>query len=228
MAASVVQSNSGFATTTTPTVVLGVAPTAGNTLVAVVGSDTTHGVPTAGAGKSYTQRLGQVAQQGFYVWTRLVVAGDSATTTFAPTSASPSAMVVAEIAGTFDKTGTGFTITGSNAASVPPTGLSPATTDGLVIAAGGMHNATGSAPSGGSVDNTFTLLRTAFNAAAGATSSNAITASKVTTSTAATGTTTLSWTNNCADRDGVQIAFTGLAGAAAIPPILTMQTRRAY
>jgi hypothetical protein len=26
----------------------------------------------------------------------------------------------------------------------------------------------------------------------------------------------------------VQIAFTGLAGAAAIPPILTMQTRRAY
>jgi hypothetical protein len=190
-------------------------------------SDTTHtGVPTAGAGLSYTIRDTQVASQGWYVWTRLVVAGDSATTTFVPNGANPAALMVIEVSGTYDKVGTRVHVTGVAASNIAPTGLSPTTADGLTLAVAGMHNLT--TVSGGSVDNAFTFLalQTTF---AGSTSGAVIAAYKVTSSTAATGTTTLSWTGTGADRDAVQIAFTGLGGGApAIPPILIMQTRRAY
>jgi hypothetical protein len=190
-------------------------------------SDTTHtGVPTAGAGLSYTIRDTQVASQGWYVWTRLVVAGDSATTTFVPNGANHAALMVIEVSGTYDKVGTRVHVTGVAASNIAPTGLSPTTADGLTLAVAGMHNLT--TVSGGSVDNAFTFLalQTTF---AGSTSGAVIAAYKVTSSTAATGTTTLSWTGTGADRDAVQIAFTGLGGGApAIPPILIMQTRRAY
>jgi hypothetical protein len=130
MASSVVQSNANSGAATSLTVVLGAAPTAGNTLLAIMASDTTHaGVPTAGAGNSYTQRLAQVGGQGFYVWTRLVAGGESATTTFTPSTADPAGLVVAEIQGTFDKVGAGTTITGSALATRDTTTLSPTTTD---------------------------------------------------------------------------------------------------
>lgn len=230
MAASVVQSNSANTTTTPATVVLGAAPTAGNTLVAVMASDTTHtGVPTAGAGNSYTIQDTQVASQGWYVWTRLVVAGDSATTTFVPNGANPAALMVIEVAGTFDKVGTRVHVTASAAASIAPTGLTPATTDGITLAVGGLHGIVAGALSGGAASAGFTFLRSQFAAGTGGTLGGVIAAYLVTTATSATPTTTLSWTNNATDRDAVQIAFTGLAGGApAIPPILVMQTGRAY
>jgi hypothetical protein len=228
VAVTVVQQNSANTTIDPATVVLGSALTAGNTLLAIMASDTTiQNIPFAGAGNTYTQRLAQVGGMGFYVWTRLVVSGDSATTTFDITGANPAALMVFEIAGTYDKIGAGATSSGSGTTRTA-TGLSPATTDNLVIAIAGIHS-TSAAGSGGSADNGFALLRAQFAAAGGSTQCNVVTVSKATASTAATGTTTVSWTGAATDRDGVQIAFTALAGGApAIPPLLVMQTRRAY
>jgi hypothetical protein len=217
MASSVVQSNANSGAATSLTVVLGAAPTAGNTLLAIMASDTTHaGVPTAGAGNSYTQRLAQVGGQGFYVWTRLVAGGESATTTFTPSTADPAGLVVAEIQGTYDKIGAGTTITGSALATRDTTTLSPTTTDNIVLAIAGIHAPSSTVGSGGGVDNTFTFLRAVFSA--GGLAAGVVTGWKTTGSTGATGTTTLSWTNNYKDRDGVQIAFTGIGGAAAAKP----------
>jgi len=215
MVSSVVQSNGAHGTTNPRTIVLGSAPTVGNTLVAIMASDTTHtGVPTAGAGNSYTQRLAQVGGQGFYVWTRLVVGGESATTTFTPNGASPAALHVIEIQGTYDKVGAGTTNTGSAAASRTATGLSPTTTDNIVLAIAGLHAVQASAPSGGSADNSFTLTLATHSGGTGF-NCGIITAHKATGAISATGTTTLSWTNNYNDRDGIQIAFTGIT---VIPP----------
>lgn len=210
-------------------VALAGAPTAGNTLLAIMSSDTTiQTTPTAGATNTYTQRIGQVNAQGFYVWTRLVVSGDSATTTFDITGANPACLMVFEIVGTYDKIGTGATTVGSAGASRTTTGLSPATADNLVIAIAGLHSLV-VVTSGGAVNNGFTILRTQFASTAVNTQSSIITASKATGSTAATGTTTITWTGSANDYDGVQIAFTGSGGGApAIPPLLIMQTRRAY
>lgn len=192
-------------------------------------SDTTStGAPTAGAGLSYTQRLSQVSAQGFYIWTRLVVSGDSATTTFTPNGAFPAALMVIEVAGAYDKIGTGSQVVGSGGQTVINTGLSPATTDGITLSVGGVHGVTNTM-SGGTVDNGFTFLRGQYPAGTGTTVGGAVSASKVTTTTAATGTTTITFTGGASDRDGAQIAFTGAGGGApAIPPILIMQTRRAY
>jgi hypothetical protein len=227
MAASVVQSNSALTTTTPATVVLGSAPTAGNTLLAIMASDTTSSaVPFAGSGLVYTQRLAQVSAQGFYVWTRLVVSGDSATTTFTPNGANVAALAVLEISGTYDKIGAGFTTVANLATTVATSGLSPTTTDGLVVAIAGLHSFAGGTPSGGAVDNTFTFLLSRFSAAAGSTTCGTVDGYKVTSSTATTGTTNLSWTTTANDRDAVQIAFTGLAGGApAALPDLVMAYR---
>lgn len=218
MASSIVQQNASNSSVTGPTVVLGAAPTAGNTLLALVASDTTHtAVPTAGAGRSYTQRLAQVNNMGFYVWTRLVTSGDSATTTFTASSALPTSAQVLEIQGTYDVIGTGLSTINTSAGNRTTNGLTPTTADNTVIAIAGLHFST-PVPSGGSVDNTFAIAQTQFAPAAGATASSSITASKFTGSTAATGTTTISWTNGVNDRDGVQIAFTGISAGTAAPP----------
>jgi hypothetical protein len=231
MATSIVQSNSANTTTTPATVVLGAAPTAGNTLLAIMSSDTTSSaVPFAGAGNTFTQRLSQVNAQGFYVWTRLVAGGESATVTFTPNGANAACLMVLEIQGTYDKVGTGGTIVGTPATSVVATGLSPATTDGITIAIAGCHSITVAAMTGGAATAPFTFYRGQYAATSGGTLSGVVTARYVTSSTAATGSTTLSWSGGQPnDRDSLQIAFTGLAGGApAIPPILIMQTRRAY
>jgi hypothetical protein len=229
MAVTVVQSNSASTTTSPATVVLGAAPTAGNTLVAIMASDTTHtGVPTAGAGLNYTQRISQVNNEGFYIWTRLVVSGDSATTTFTPNGAFAASLMVIEVAGTYDKIGTGSLVLGTSGSTIVNTGLTPATTDGMTISIGGIHSVN-SALGGGSVDNGFTMLRTQYAAGNGSAIGGVMAATLVTTTTTATGTTTFTFTGSASDRDGAQIAFTGTGGGApAIPPILIMQTRRAY
>jgi hypothetical protein len=221
VAVPVVQSNSASTIIDPATVVLGGAPTAGNTLLAIMASDTTiQNIPFAGTGNTYTQRLAQVGGMGFYVWTRLVVGGDSATTTFDITGANNATLMVFEIAGTYDKIGAGATST-SSATTRTATGLSPATTDNLVVAIAGMHS-TSAVGSGGSADNGFALLRAQFAPTAGTLLCNIVTASKATASTVATGTTTLSWTGAATDRDGVQIAFTALAGGAppSRPPLM--------
>lgn len=219
MASSVVQSNANSGTGTSLTVVLGSAPTAGNTLLAVMASDTTaSAAPTAGTGNSYTQRLAQVSGQGFYVWTRLVAGGESATTTFTLSTSSPAGLLVAEIQGTFDKVGTGTTIVNSALTTRDTTTLSPTTADNLVAAIAGIHGEASTVGTGGGVDNAFTFLQAAFSAGTAPTAAGVVVGSKVTGSTGATGTTTLSWTNAYKDRDGVQIAFTGIGGAAAAEP----------
>jgi hypothetical protein len=160
----------------------------------------------------------------------LVVSGDSATTTFTPNGANPAALMVIEVQGTFDKVGTRIHVVGTAGTSIAPTGVAPATTDGIVVAVGGMHGVTNAAMTGGAATAGFTFLRGQYAASTGATLGGVIAAYLVTSTTSTTATTTLSWSNgSAADRDAVQIAFTGLAGGApAIPPILVMQTRRAY
>ncbi len=208
MPVSVVQSASANTATDPGVVTLGAAPTVGNTLLAIMASDTTiqTGV-TAGAGRSYTQRLAQVGNQGFYIYTRLVTSGDAAATSFDITGANPAALAVIELTATYDKIGTVATTINANATSRTATGLSPTTTDNLVIAIAGLHTLN-TVPTGPSVDNGFTLVLTQ-----GTTTSNAVyVATKATGSTSATGTTTFSWSGNALDQDGVQIAFTALAG----------------
>lgn len=217
MASSIVQSAATQAAVTAPTVTLGAAPTVGNTLVAVVSSDTTHTAPNAGAGKTFTQRVSQVNNQGFYVWTRLVVSGDSATVTFAASSAGVTSAQVIEVQGTYDKTGAGTTVINSVGGTRDATGLTPATADNTVLACYGIHGFNGANPSGGSVDNAFTVTQTSWPATASLAQAGTIVAQKFTAATAATGTTTATWTGNALDRDGVQIAFTGVAGGAAAP-----------
>jgi hypothetical protein len=216
MVASVVQSATTYnISSTASTVVLGAAPTAGNTLLAVMASDTTAAAaPTAGTGNGYTQRVGQVNAQGFYVWTRAVAGGESATTSFTLSTGSAAALAVVEIQGTYDKFGTGTTNTSTPAASRTTTGLAPATTDGLTVAIAGLHSLA-AVPTGGAADNTFSFLAAKYSGLAQSTETGVVLAYKVTSSTAATGTTTLSWTGNVNDRDGVQIAFTGIGGGAA-------------
>lgn len=218
MASSIVQSAATQAAVTAPTVTLGAAPTVGNTLVAVVSSDTTHTTaPNAGAGKTFTQRVSQVNNQGFYVWTRLVASGDSATVTFAASSAGVTSAQVIEVQGTYDQVGAGTTVINTAASTRDATGLTPATADNTVLACYGIHGFNGANPSGGSVDNTFTVTRTSWPATASLAQSGTITAQKFTAATTATGTTTASWTGGALDRDGVQIAFTGVASGAAAP-----------
>lgn len=215
MTASIVQSNSIEGTTASVNVVLGVAPTVGNTLVAVMSSDTVHtGTPTAGSGRAYTQRYSRVANQGFYVWTRLVASGDSATTNFTPSGANPATLAVIEVQGTYDTVGTG-TFVAANGLTAAPTGLTPSTTDGLTLAIAGCHGITTGQPASPSVDNGFTITRTQNPAAIGGARAAVFVAHKVTSSTAATGTTTISWTTaQIFDRDSVQIAFTGISSGA--------------
>jgi hypothetical protein len=193
-------------------------------------SDTTHtGVPTAGAGLSYTSRFTQVNNEGFYIWTRLVVSGDSATTTFTPNGAFAASLMVIEVAGTYDKIATtGSLVTGTAGTTIINPGLTPATTDGMTLSIGGIHSVN-SALGGGSVDNGFTIVRTQYAAGNGSAIGGVMVAKLVTTTTGATGTTTMTFTGSASDRDGAQVAFTGAGGGApAIPPILIMQTRRAY
>jgi hypothetical protein len=213
--ASIVQSASANTTTTPATVTLGAAPTVGNTLLAIMSSDTTStAAPTAGSTRSYTERINAVANQGFYVWTRLVASGDAAATAFTPSGANPAALMVIEVAGTYDTIGTNTHVLATPALTATATGLTPTTTDGLTVALVGFHSVTGAAPTGGTVNNGFTLLRTQFPATNGATLSGIVTGYVVTTTTAATGTTTLSWSvGNGGDRDSLQIAFTGTGGA---------------
>ena len=214
MPASVVQFGSVSASTATPAVVLGAAPTVGNTLVAILAGDiTSSGVPTAGAGRSYAQRLKNVNNQEFTLWTRFVASGDSATTTFALTGAAPTAVAVVEIQGTFDKVGTVSSTINSAASTRTCTGLSPATTDNLVLSIAGLHGL--STISGGAADNTFTVVTTRYGTS-GATQCGLIVASRLTGSTAVTGDTTVSWTGTATDRDGAQIAFTGIAGSTTL------------
>lgn len=219
MVASVVQSASANTTTTPATITLGAAPTVGNTLLAIMASDTTStAAPNAGTSKPYAQRLAQVGGQGFYVWTRLVVSGDAAATSFTPSGANPACLMVIEIQGTYDVVGVGTTTTGTSGTSRTTTTLTPTTSDNLVVAIAGLHALT-VVTSGGTVNNTFSMLRTQFAGSTGATLGSVLTASRSTGAAAATGTTTISWTGNASDYDGVQIAFTGTGGAAAATPI---------
>jgi hypothetical protein len=216
MASSIIQSAASNSAVANPTVTLGATPTPGNTLVAWVSSDTTHtAVPTAGAGRSFTQRIAQVNNQGFYVWTRLVTSGDSATVTFTASSALNTSAHVIEVQGTYDVIGTGLSTINAGAASRTTNGLTPTNADNAVLAIAGIHGFTATG-SGGSADNTFTLTEANFPAGTGTATAGGITTQKFTGSTAATGTTTISWTGSAIDRDGVQIAFTGIGGGAAV------------
>lgn len=212
MALAPIQQISGTAAITAPTLTLGATPTVGNTLVAIMASDDYDtALPTAGAGRSYTQRLSSENNLGFYIWTRKVVSGDSATTTFGIGSATHSAAAVLEIQGDYDKVGTVTTTNNSAAGTQVTSGLSPATTDNIVLAVFG-GTTTNTVLSGFSVDNGFTNAISAINAASGAGRANAHVAYKLTGATSATGTTTISWSGLSSDRSGAQVAFTAIAG----------------
>ena len=214
MASSVVQFGTFVTDIAAPTVVLGATPTVGNTLVAILAADvTSSGVPTAGAGRPYTQRLKNVNNQEFTLWTRLIASGDSATTTFALTGTFPSAVAVVEVQGTYDTVGTVSSTINVAATARTCTGLTPTTIDNLVLAIVGLHNL--GALSGGVADNAFTVVASRYGPV-GSTQAGLIIASRLTGSTAATGTTTVSWTGNANDRSGAQIAFTGIAGGATL------------
>lgn len=219
MAASVVQSAGSSVATDPATVVLGATPTAGNTLLAVMSSDTTiqtSTFPTAGAGRNYTLRGSRVANQGFYVWTRLVTSGDSATTSFDIAGANPGTYAVAEIAGTYDTIGT-ITFAAANGLNLPITGLTPGGTDNLVVAIVGGHSVSNSVPAAETADNGFTVFVAQDPPSVGGTRSAVILASKATGSTSATGTTTISWTGaQIFDRDGFQISFLGISSGSAV------------
>jgi len=70
------------------------SPTNGNVMLCAVSSDTTM---TAGP-SGWTERVAQVGNQGFYVYTK-TVSGDSATVTVDPNGDNPTAMVIVELAG---------------------------------------------------------------------------------------------------------------------------------
>uniref|UniRef100_UPI0035698A64 hypothetical protein n=1 Tax=Actinotalea sp. TaxID=1872145 RepID=UPI0035698A64 len=214
MPAPIVQSASAIGTTGSVGVTLGATPTPGNTLLAIMAADAYQtGAPTAGAGRSYTSRLSSQSNLGFYFWTRLVTSGDSATTTFTLGAAS-SACVVVEVAGTFDKTGTASVVNNSAGGSSACTGLTPATTDGTTLAVAGLTS-TNTILSGISSNNGFTTVINAINSVSGGGRANVFVSSLATTTTTATGTTTISWSGLASDRASAQIAFTALAGGGS-------------
>jgi hypothetical protein len=216
--ASVVQSASVIGTTASVTATLGSTPTVGNTLVGFLSSDTTSTVvPTAGAGASYTARLSSVTNQGFYVWTRLVASGDSATTTFTLTGAASSAIVLVEVQGTYSSIGTVATTINGAQTTRTATTVTPATTDGIVLGAAGLHGFN-TVITGGTADNTFTTLLNQPNASTGSTISAMLTAYRVMSTATATGTTTFTWSGNATDTAGIQVAFTGITVAAGTRP----------
>jgi len=222
MAASVVQYSSANTTVDPSTVALGAAPSAGNTLLAVMASDTTiQNTPFAGTGKTYTQRLASVNNQGFYVWTRLCDGTESATTTLDITGANPAAVGVFEIQGTFDKIGTVSSTINSNNTQRTCTSVTPASADNIVIALAGLHSL--ATISGGAVDNGFTFLLGQYGPSGG-TQCGLVIGYKVTGSTSAVGVTTPSWSGNALDQDGVLVAFSGLA-VVTNPPIVVMAPR---
>lgn len=227
MVSSVVQSAAVQATTTSVIVTLGTTPTVGNTLLAFVASDTTHSaVPIAGASRGFTQRLSQVNNQGFYVWTRAVVSGDTSTITFTASSASPSSAHVVEVQGTYDTIGTGTTTINTAGASRTTNSVTPTNADNTVLALAGIHGIQ-NAESGGAADNGFALTLANYPAGAGLTLASTVSTQKFTGVAAATGVTTISWTGNSLDRDGVQVAFAGVTvNAGVLPEIVMAQTRR--
>lgn len=223
--AAVVQSADGVAASDPATVTLGATPTAGNSLLAIMSSDFAIGTGGVTAGSAaYTQRLAQVNFQGFYIYTRLCDGSESATTSFDLTGAGNGTYMVIEVSGTYDKIGTSTTTTATQGASRTTNTLTPASVDNLVLAISGNHNLT-AATTAASANNTFTLTRLRSAVAGGANCSIVVT-QRATGATAATGTTTISWTGNNADRDGIQIAFTGLAGGAPAGRIRMIGKRR--
>lgn len=212
MAVAPIQQVAGTATSTTPSVTLPSAPTVGNTLVAIMAADDYQtAAPTAGSGRGYTPRLSSQNNLGFYLWTRPVASGDSATTTFAIGSATYSAVIVLEIQGTYDTVGTVTTTNNAAAGTQVTSGLSPATADNIVLAVFG-GTTTNTVLSGFTVDNGFTNATSAIASTSGGGRANAHVAYKLTGSTAATGTTTISWSGLASDRSGAQISFTAVSG----------------
>ena len=99
MTAALVQSKSGStASGATLGVTLDSSPTQGNVLVAIVASDTTM---TSGP-SGFTERLAYVSNEGFYVYTKVAGAGESATVTVDPNGGYPTSMAVLEFSGVTD------------------------------------------------------------------------------------------------------------------------------
>ena len=110
----------------------------------------------------------------------------------------------------------------ANATNLPITGLTPGGANNLVVAIFGGHSVTTAVPTAETADNGFSVFLAQDPASTGGTRSAVILASKATGSTAATGTTTISWSSaQIFDRDGFQISFLGSAGSPAVTASFT-------
>lgn len=180
-------------------------PTPGNTILVVACSDTD--VTLDG---TLTRRANQIASDDYEVGTRLVQSGDGSAWGVTFTGSFNTSVIIVEVDGIYDATGTVAHVTGSQGGTSVMTSLTPGAGTITALAVVGCHSyQTAIPPTGSTVNNGFTVIDTNNQGpSAGGQSAGTVVAKKEgLTGSSAIGATTVTLSSNAADRDGVLVSF---------------------